>query len=81
MKFCPKCGAQMDDDAKFCPKCGQLQPGFEEKKAVEEPVKEPVKEGLPKDMSDSEKFDHLMKTMRDSKTRGRRPEKRVSSRL
>jgi len=22
MKYCPKCGAEMADDARFCPKCG-----------------------------------------------------------
>ena len=61
MKFCPYCGAQMVDEARFCPKCGKPQAELEERKpVVEEPIKEPVKEELPKDMSDSEKFDHLM---------------------
>lgn len=23
MKFCPKCGTQVEDDAKFCPNCGE----------------------------------------------------------
>ena len=29
MKFCPKCGTQLPDEAKFCPNCGAKQPGME----------------------------------------------------
>ena len=29
MKFCPKCGAQLVDEARFCSKCGAKQPNME----------------------------------------------------
>ena len=35
MKYCVKCGAEMQDDAQFCPKCGQ-QAGAEVKQEVVE---------------------------------------------
>lgn len=35
MKFCPKCGAELADDAGFCPKCGTQQ-------GNEQPVAAPV---------------------------------------
>lgn len=28
MKYCSKCGFEMDDDMKFCPKCGFSQNGI-----------------------------------------------------
>lgn len=34
---CPKCGAEVDKDAKFCPSCGAQMP----EKPVEEPKEEP----------------------------------------
>ena len=39
MKFCPKCGNQLPDDAMFCNKCGAPQPGMEAPKE-EAPVRE-----------------------------------------
>ena len=26
MKYCPKCGAPLEDDTRFCPKCDTAQP-------------------------------------------------------
>lgn len=40
MKYCTKCGAQMNDDALFCPKCGAKV----EEVVVEEPAPQPVEE-------------------------------------
>ncbi|MBE6578853.1 MAG: zinc-ribbon domain-containing protein [Ruminococcaceae bacterium] len=51
--FCPKCGSQLEDDAKFCAACGEKleapQPAAEEAAPVEEaPVEEtPVQEKAP----------------------------------
>ena len=36
MKYCPKCGSEMDDDLELCPKCS-AEP---EQPAPEEPVHE-----------------------------------------
>ncbi len=61
MKYCPKCGTQIDDEAKFCPKCGTPQPGFETQKR-EEKVEEPAEYNILNDtkVSDAEKFKYLM---------------------
>lgn len=40
MKYCTKCGAQMNDDALFCPKCGAKV----EEVAIEKPVPQSVEE-------------------------------------
>ena len=39
MKYCAKCGAEMQDDAQFCPKCGQ-QAGAEVRQEVVSQPKE-----------------------------------------
>ena len=52
MKYCPKCGKEMDDDAKFCPKCGFVQPDNSD--AHIEPQQN--LEG----MTDPEKFNYLL---------------------
>lgn len=36
MKYCPKCGSEMDDDLELCPKCAAES----EQPAPEEPVQE-----------------------------------------
>ena len=47
MKFCPKCGAQLVDEARFCSKCGAPQPNMENNPApqaepvVEQPIPQP----------------------------------------
>ena len=53
MKYCVKCGAELPDDAEFCSKCGAAQ--------KEEVRKEQVKPAEPQ-MSDSERYEHLVKT-------------------
>lgn len=43
MKFCPKCGAQLVDEARFCSKCGAPQPNMENAPAPQPaPVMEPA---------------------------------------
>ena len=43
MKFCPKCGAQLVDEARFCSKCGTKQPNMENAPAPQPaPVVEPA---------------------------------------
>lgn len=71
MKFCPKCGNSLPDDAKFCTKCGALQPGFENENPApnnEQPVAQPVPQPTPQEMSfdkpnpsmsPRERFDYL----------------------
>ena len=61
MKYCPKCGTPIDDEAKFCPKCGTPQPGFEAPRS-EVKVEEPAEYNILNDtkVSDSEKFKYLM---------------------
>ena len=71
MKYCPKCGQEMADDAKFCPKCGELQPGFEKEPDPRgeardsapkvESASAPSERGAEFDaMSESDKFRYLM---------------------
>ena len=63
MKYCPKCGAPLDDHLKFCTKCGAPQPTEEvkqeEKKA--EPVPEVKSEERP--LSDRERFNNILKSL------------------
>jgi len=40
MKFCPKCGAQLVDEARFCSKCGAPQPNMDVQ-ATPQPAVEP----------------------------------------
>ena len=48
MKFCPKCGAQLVDEARFCSKCGAPQPNMENVPAPQaEPVVEPEPQAAP----------------------------------
>ena len=71
MKFCPKCGTQLVDEAKFCPKCGAPQPGMEPKEEpkVEETPKveeKPVEEVKPapapeKTLSPRERYNNYLK--------------------
>ena len=42
MKFCPKCGTKLEDDAVFCSNCGEKQPGFAPKPAAEETAPSPA---------------------------------------
>ena len=39
MKFCPKCGNELPDEANFCPKCGAKQPDAQ---VVEQEIEENV---------------------------------------
>ena len=56
MKYCPKCGTELNDDASFCTKCGAKQEVFKP-----EPMSEYQQNPLEdKNMSDSEKFRYLM---------------------
>ena len=50
MKYCEKCGAEMNDDALFCSKCGAKVEVKQEEKPAEEstPEVEQVKESAPK---------------------------------
>lgn len=50
MKFCPKCGAQLDDAATFCPQCGQ--PFAAPAQIVVDPA-DHTAEFDPKDISDN----------------------------
>ena len=48
MKFCPKCGAQLVDEARFCSKCGAPQPNMENAPAPQPaPVVEPEPQAAP----------------------------------
>ena len=47
MKFCPKCGAQLVDEARFCSKCGAPQPNMENAPAPAAPVVEPEPQAAP----------------------------------
>ena len=48
MKFCPKCGTQLVDEARFCPKCGAPQPGMEPQPEVRvEPTPTTVNQSAP----------------------------------
>lgn len=60
MKFCPKCGEQINDDAKFCPKCGALQPGFEAEQKVEPAPQQNYDVLSDPKVSDGDKFKYLM---------------------
>ena len=40
MKYCVKCGAEIQDDAQFCPKCGQKVGGEVTTEVIAEPKKE-----------------------------------------
>ena len=47
MKFCPKCGQPLADDALFCTKCGSKQPNMDapiEEKPAPQPEPQPVKQ-------------------------------------
>ncbi len=64
MKFCPKCGFQLEDHANFCPKCGSKQP---DSQVVEQPVQEvkaaPVNNPQPQQQtkSPSQRYNDLVK--------------------
>lgn len=43
MKYCTKCGAQMNDDALFCPKCGtKVEEVIEEKSTTQPTIEKPT---------------------------------------
>ena len=49
MKYCTKCGAQMNDDALFCPKCGTKVEVIEENNVL------PIEEEKPAETKDAPK--------------------------
>ena len=62
MKFCPKCGNQLPDDALFCNQCGAKQPAPEVEQ--KEPAPEPTPTPMPKpegqaEMSPRQRFNYL----------------------
>ena len=64
MKFCPKCGAQLVDEARFCSKCGAPQPNMENAPAPQPaPVVEPQPEVAPvqepTQMTPAQRYNHL----------------------
>ena len=64
MKFCPKCGAQLVDEARFCSKCGAPQPNMENAPApqpapVVEPAPAPVQPQEPSQMTPGQRYNHL----------------------
>ena len=48
MKYCTKCGAQVEDDALFCPKCGHKFVAEAEAEVVENPQPQPQAQAKPK---------------------------------
>lgn len=65
MKYCPKCGAELPDEANFCPKCGAKQPAFEVNEPVEENKLEvaPAKVAEPQtqSMNPRQRYNYLVK--------------------
>lgn len=75
MKYCPRCGAQLDDAANFCPKCGARQPDAtvaapiqrEEVKVNQEPVSTSnipssnVNQTSPSGESDRDEYQRMIK--------------------
>ena len=63
MKFCPKCGAQLVDEARFCSKCGAPQPNMENAPApaapVVEPAPAPVQPQEPAQMTPGQRYNYL----------------------
>ena len=65
MKFCPKCGTQLVDEARFCPKCGAPQPNMapaEEVKSEPIPAPQPASQPQPQQVAASprERYNYLM---------------------
>lgn len=61
MKYCPKCGAQLVDEARFCSKCGAPQPNMENETRrpdLFESNNEPVKKES-SEMTPSERYHYL----------------------
>ena len=67
MKFCPKCGAQLVDEARFCSKCGAPQPNMENAPApsvtqtveAQTPQSAPVQD--PAQMTPGQRYNYLKK--------------------
>ena len=64
MKFCPKCGAQLVDEARFCSKCGAPQPNMENAPAPQEapvvkPAPAPVQPQEPAQMTPGQRYNYL----------------------
>ena len=63
MKFCPKCGAQLVDEARFCSKCGVPQPNMENAPAPQEaPVVKPAPAPAPQEpaqMTPAQRYNYL----------------------
>ena len=63
MKFCPKCGAQLVDEARFCSKCGAPQPNMENAPDLQEaPVVKPAPAPAPQEpaqMTPAQRYNYL----------------------
>ena len=62
MKYCPKCGAPLEDHLKFCTKCGAPQPGLEVKQEENRIEEETEVKQEERPLSDRERFNNLLKT-------------------
>lgn len=66
MKYCPKCGAQLVDEARFCSKCGAPQPGAENAPApAPAPATQPNPAPAPQtnaQMTPAQRYNHLKET-------------------
>ena len=77
MKFCPKCGTQLPDEARFCNKCGAPQPDFANEAPIapqpaqsqpqvqqqaQPQMQQPMQQPANTQMTPSQRFNHLFKT-------------------
>ena len=65
MKFCPKCGAQLVDEARFCSKCGAPQPNMEnvpvpsQQQAMQPSTPQPTPAQQPAQMTPGQRYNYL----------------------
>ena len=66
MKFCPKCGTQLVDEARFCSKCGAAQPNMENVPAPQPatavqqtPAPQPAPVQEPSQMTPGQRYNYL----------------------